>query len=304
MKTKPSSIAVMLASSLLLSTATFSSIAGNGNGNSGQAYPGANGQPFQALQSQIDIINLTIEEQTRIFSEKFSQLEADNDSQDELIAAMQVALSIIDTRVTMNETDIDALEAADVLSARLISTLQAQLAALQASTSKEFRNLYAQSDALNSLISALRRDVDVNTSTISQYLDELRAVDFLLGRSCTSPRVVSGITTFGDPICVLPEGTNLQVYTINRRLSRFSFCDSSVFGACVDTDYYQNGSAFCNFGDVATGGGFSTGGFGDIGGNRYSLVSRPNDSRGWYAHSIQQGDSQPSGTVYVKCLKN
>ena len=61
------------------------------------------------------------------FNARFDALERENEAQDQLIAATQVALNIVEGRVATNEGDIEALELATSLNARLIQELTARL---------------------------------------------------------------------------------------------------------------------------------------------------------------------------------
>lgn len=295
------------------------------------------GKPFQNLQNQINVINMTIAEQKIVYDAKFASLDAQiaeliakdadldakNALQDEMIAALTVALNAVEARVSVNEDSIEALELADTLFAQLVDQLTTQLANLEASTDRNFATLYAQDRVLNQLIASAQnrilnlenrvRTLENNQNSIASQLNSLRnevasyrtrlsALNNLLGSFCSSGQVVVGIRSTGQPFCSDINQLGFAS-TFSASLSKFNFCDSEIAGICVDRDYYESRTVFCPSGYSATGGGFSMNGFANIGGNDRSLVSRPSGN-GWFVQTITHGNDNYNGAVYVRCLRN
>jgi hypothetical protein len=275
-----------------------------------------NGKPFQILQDQISIINLTIAEMKVLYDAKFAELDAKDDSHDELITGLTIALDIVSARVGANEDNIEALQLADSLFEALVAQLTTRLAELELSTDASFTDLYDQDRVLNLLIGTLETrlstlrnslettafQLDTLRTEVVTYRTRLSALNNLLNSFCSGDEFVYGINNNGTPRCesVRELGTTT---TRSSSLSWYRFCDSEIAGICVDEDYYESGSVFCPSGYVATGGGFTVNGFDNIGGNNRSMVSRPNGNTGWYVQTITHGNSNYNGTVYVRCLE-
>lgn len=275
-----------------------------------------NGKPFQNLQNQINVINLTIAQQKAIYDAKFAALAAKNDQQDALIGAISVALDLVRSRVAANESDIEALKLASALQARLITEINSRLIALQASTGSNFANLYQQTslihvaiDALGQRVASLESASAMATTEINQlktematYRNRLAYLNTLLGSFCSSGSVVTGIYATGQPRCQAINQLG-SVFYVRASLRSINFCDTTVpLLGCVDTDYYEYGTANCPPGTVVTGGGFELGGSQDSGGSNFQIRSRPTAS-GWYVQSIDHGDQNWPGTAYAMCLR-
>jgi len=302
---------------LVVSATISSSLFAGNNANGPGSFPGANGKPFEALQEQINIINMTIAEQKRIYDAKFAQLAAKDGEHDALIGAITVALNLVTTRVGQNEQDIEALELADSLHDQLLAQLTQRLTSLEDSTSADFANLYEQDRLLNLTIGAL--DARLNllqnsynaTATlvnslrveIVSYRNRLTYLNTLLGSYCSTGEVLTGVYSNGQPRCADINQLG-NVYTQSSSLELVEYCDSEVAGFCVDEDYYEYGYAVCASGYVATGGGFSLDGTYDSGGSGRNMQSRPSADRSWYVQSNDHGNKNYSGTVYVRCLQN
>lgn len=276
-----------------------------------------NGKPFQNLQEQINVINMTIAEQKIIYDEKFAELAAKDGQHDALIGAITVALNLVTLRVGQNEVDIEALQLADSLHDQLLAELNRRLTALEASTSETFSDLYEQDRLINQAIGALdsrltrleisssatASQVSALQAELASYRARLAYLNTLLGSYCSSGEVVTGIYSTGQPRCadINQLGT---VYTASTSLSGTSFCDTDTIAGCIDIDYYEYGTAFCAYGYVATGGGFSLGGIDESGGSHWNMISRPSGDRGWYVTSIDHGNRSYGGHAYVRCLQN
>jgi hypothetical protein len=307
------SISKTLLTLVVSATISSASFAANGPGS----FPGANGKPFQALQEQINIINMTIAEQKRIYDAKFAQLAAKDGEHDALIGAITVALNLVTTRVGQNEDDIEALELADSLHDQLLAQLSQRLTRLEASTSADFANLYEQDRLINLTIGALEARLNIlqnaynATATlvnslrveIISYRNRLTYLNTLLGSYCSAGEVLTGVYANGQPRCADINQLG-NVYTQSSPLALVEYCDSDIAGFCVDEDYYEYGYAVCASGYVATGGGFSLDGTYDSGGSGRNMQSRPSGDSSWYVQSNDHGNNNYSGTVYVRCLQN
>jgi prefoldin subunit 5 len=92
----------------------------------------SNGQPFQTLADQIDIVSGDLSEAINFLQQQIDELEISQADQDTLIASLQSALEQLALRVLQNETDIESLEIWQELQDQLIAALDSRLDDLEA----------------------------------------------------------------------------------------------------------------------------------------------------------------------------
>jgi peptidoglycan hydrolase CwlO-like protein len=235
MKTKPSAIAVMLASSLLLSTTAFSSIAGNGNGNgnSGQPYPGANGQPFQALQSQIDNLSADLATAVAFLQGQIDELVSSQADQDVLIEALQTSVGALESRVLENETDISALTIWNNMQDQLIANMSSRIDALEARVSDNENDIAAiilSDQAMQQMIQMIKNNILIIEQRIDVNDSEL---DYLQSRVVQLNAQITNLYA--------------QLSTKQNRISSACAAGSSI------RVIYANGSVSCEIDNVSAG---------------------------------------------------
>lgn len=128
------------------------------------AFPGSNGQPFQALQAQISDLETFLDEELAQLWAAIAANNARDDDQDQRIALLEGALAALEARVSANEVSIEALEAKDQILEALIEALDARADALQAqidANGGQIQDLILADQTLQALISAL--DLRVTT---------------------------------------------------------------------------------------------------------------------------------------------
>lgn len=91
-----------------------------------------NGLPFKTLQSEIDALEADFDAAVADLQAQIDDLVASQAEQDEVIAAIQTAASLLQERVATNEEDIAALQEADNFQNQLIQALDDRLVALEA----------------------------------------------------------------------------------------------------------------------------------------------------------------------------
>lgn len=175
----------------------------NGKGST-QGFPGANGQPFQALQNEINNIESTTLSQIARLEAQIQTLGAQNALEDSLISSLQGELFLLQQRMTSAEGSITQLQS-DLqsyitLQTQLNASFQTRLnnddaalaqdgdniqllfnenQALQGyivSLQQEASFLQGQIDGLHAQIAGLGAQTDQNTADINTLTGELQAV--------------------------------------------------------------------------------------------------------------------------------
>lgn len=198
---------------LLLSTTVF---AGNNN-----PYPGSQGKPFQALQGQIDLTNMTLEEQTKIFNEMFAEAEtkiqalstrvASNESnisllQDisqahqELIMSLRFALITVESRLNNQDTKIEAIQVYNELQQRMIDAAVLKITAVEKTANENYSSLYLKDQALmqaNALLSEriafLEEYGTGDPEELTRIQEQINSVEALLDETRTNLRDICDV---------------------------------------------------------------------------------------------------------------
>ncbi|MCL1142133.1 hypothetical protein [Shewanella gaetbuli] len=322
MKTKPSSLAVVLASSLLLGTASFSSIAGNGNGNgnSEQPFPGANGQPFQALQNQIDILSADLATAVAFLQGQIDELVSSQADQDTLILALQTALGALEARVETNESDIEALTLWNNMQDQLIDNMSARIDGLEERISDNEDDIAAiilSDQTMQQMIQVIQRNISIinrrissNDSDIASLQSRVSYLNSQISRLYVQLRAkqnrISSYCGVGSSIRVIyPNGSVLcEVDTVSAGVGRLSprlEVRSVSMPSSIFTVTNRSVTATCPSGYQLSGGGYTVanGGLG-------AGMVRQNRPRGnsWYIWA--QADSTFSSRnlyAYAVCLR-
>lgn len=182
--------------SLLLAMAASQALAGNGN--AGGTFPGANGQPFQALQGQINDLGQRLAQASVALQAQISalQLQVANNSADiqdlkthaaltdSLIAAIRSELLVVRQQLALNSADIDLLKQNDLLHDQLFTAMDARIRSLDARITASEGDIAAliQRDqilqqmitAINAQLASLSNRVSTNSIDIS-YLNSQTA---------------------------------------------------------------------------------------------------------------------------------
>lgn len=265
----------ILAAVLALSLgATTPTVAGSG------AYPGANGQPFQALQGQITDLETYLAEEyaalwTRI-DELQQAIDSNNDrddAQDAIISLLGGALADLEVRVSDNEDAIAALEAKDQVLAGLITALQAKVDDLQSQITAQGERidlLVLQDQYLQQLIGALNArvetleeqmtDVNADIAAINSEITSLKsrissAEVAIAGKQnriyeyCPSGQSIWKINADGSVECAQTSG-GFTSFTV---LADYEEANANAATAFATTSV----TATCPSGSKRTGGGFA-----------------------------------------------
>jgi len=105
---------------------------GSGGPENSKEQGSSHGQPFKTLQSHIDMLAEDLDAAVADLQQQIDDLVASQAAQDVIIASLQTAVSMLQDRVTANEGDIAALQAADIFLAQLIAALDVRLTDLEA----------------------------------------------------------------------------------------------------------------------------------------------------------------------------
>jgi hypothetical protein len=198
---------------LLLSTTVF---AGNNN-----PYPGSQGKPFQALQEQIDLTNMTLEEQTKIFNAMFADAEAkiqalsnrvtSNESNIELlrdvsqthqdlIMSIRFALMTVETRLNNQDTKIEAIQVYNELQQRMIDAAVLKITAVENTANENYSSLYLKDQALmqaNALLSEriafLEEYGTGDPEELTRIQEQINSVEALLDETRTNLRDICDV---------------------------------------------------------------------------------------------------------------
>ncbi|MBY6188493.1 hypothetical protein KUV89_17910 [Marinobacter hydrocarbonoclasticus] len=254
--------------------------------NHKQDYPGANGKPFQALQQQIDLLTLSVEQLSQLLEYNVEQLQqqidASNDhnaAQDEMIAMLNIALEMIEARVAANEEEIEAW--AELQSRYLSQKLNLLLAneseayqQLYNTSPRQFADIYQYDQAMQALAVELEAQLALHLADSEPYLQFSRELSRLSQRAtwlnglyrsantCPNGQYVTSLAADGTMRCSSAL-SNYQILTATSRLSRRTVCVSSTLGICTDNEYVHSGSVYCPSGSMAMGAGFNLNNLGE-----------------------------------------
>lgn len=273
----------------------------------------SNGQPFQTLQSHIDLLSSDfdaaiadlqnqIDNSTANLQQQINDLQASQAAQDQLIASIQTAVSILQARVTSNENDIAALQALYNFQAQLIQALDNRLTALEirvANNENDIAAIILADQTMQQLITAIQGQIatldariaanDGDIATLqSQILILQNSLNSMQSQLAQKQNRVTGICAAGSSIRVInSNGTvvcepdtvsagvgSLQQMTVNSSL------EIPGAGILVGT---QSVTATCLSTYVVTGGGYALEAISSGGNPRLVQVvyNRPSSSTSW-----------------------
>lgn len=220
-------------------------LAGNSTGPG--AFPGANGQPFQALQGQINDLSQRLAQESAALQAMIANLQSQISSNstdiltlkgrcdllDNLIAALQAELTVVKQQVALNSSDIAALKAKDLLHEQLFSAMEAKIAALDARLTTNEGDIAA----------LILRD-----QTLQQLI-------FALGTQIAS--LDSRVLTNSNDISSMKN----QITSLQNRLataeSQLATKQNLISQACSPgysiREIFANGSVSCQYDNVASG---------------------------------------------------
>lgn len=160
----------LLVIAILSASMTTPAFAGNATGPG--AFPGAKGQPFQALQAQIADLNQRLTQESAALLALIANLQSQVNSNsadivtlksrcgllDDLVAALWAELAVVKQQVALNSADITLLKARDLLHEQLFAALETKIAALDlrvTANEGDIAALILRDQALQQLINAL-----------------------------------------------------------------------------------------------------------------------------------------------------
>ena len=324
----------VIAGALLVLNFEFASIAFAGEQGS------ANGQPFNTLRSQIEMLESNFDETVAMLQSQIDNLVNSHATQDEVIAAIEAAANLLEARVATNEGDIAALQAAEAFQDQLILALQTNLSALEARVTDNKGDIAAiilvdqgtqgliaaiqtQITNLNLLIAANAGDITALQTQVGSLSTQLASLqtDLALKQNrvlsvCGPGSSISVINPDGTVVCETDDvsavvGT-LQQLTVSATQGipsaglPFGFL---VLGSLTKT-------AFCPSTHLVTGGGHEIVGFVEVLGILFPgdpravhvARSRPLDQTGWEvfvsnANINAFGCCRVNLTVLASCAK-
>ncbi len=224
-----------------------------------------NGQPFQALQTQIDDLEATMEEQLELLWVRIDELQAAIDAntfhdveQDELIAILGGALAMLESRVSDNEDEIAALQAKDQLLEGLIAALEGKVADLD-------EELNTQGESIEALVlrdQALQHLIDVLTERVL----------ILEGMMVTANANIASLSLEISALKSRISSAESAIASKQERITDYCGEGSSI------RKVNSNGTVVCESDTVATGG-FTT-----FTTEKYYIEEDPtdSDSNGWF----------------------
>ncbi|MEH6464125.1 MAG: hypothetical protein V7771_09420 [Shewanella psychromarinicola] len=230
MKTKLKHAALILTTGMLLSTASATLIAGNGND---QAYPGANGQPFQALQGQIDALSQDLATAVAFLQSQIDELVNSQVEQDVLIAALQASLGALENRVLENETDIAALTLWNTMQDQLIAVMSNKIDALEARVTDNENDIAAiilSDQAMQQMIQMIKQNILIIEQRISANDGDISNLQVLISQQNTQ---ISNLYS--------------QLSTKQNRINGICAAGSSI------RIIYANGNVSCELDNVSAG---------------------------------------------------
>ena len=157
------------------------------------------GRPFQLLRDAVNQSQVTLLQQIESLQAQLDSNTANDQTQSQLIAAMQTLVSQMETSLSATQASISALTAYNALQDQLIEQQLAQVAALQASMTamadlSELYDLYqAQQSALTTLtlqINFLTSQGQTQQTDLASLTAQLNALKIEYGQ--TSARLASG----------------------------------------------------------------------------------------------------------------
>lgn len=166
----------------------------------GKEQGSSNGQPFQTLQSHIDLLasdfNAAIADlQSQIdnannnLQQQINDLQASQAAQDQLITTIQTAVTILQQRVASNENDIASLQALSNFQSQYIQALDNRLTALEvrvANNENDIQAIILADQTMQLLITAIQGQIVTINAQIAANDGDIAALQAQLATLNTS----------------------------------------------------------------------------------------------------------------------
>lgn len=279
-------------------------------------FPGSNGKPFQALQEQIDAVDLSLAEQMAAVWVAVAENNARDDAQDVLIGLLGAALADLEARVTTNETDIELLKAKDAVLEGLITALQDRADDLQQQINDQedqIQLIILADQALQQLIDALTArvatleglmatagtDIDTLQAQVAALQSQMAGAQAAIASKqnliwdyCGSGYSIRRIYSNGSVSCEYDSTSTggFTSFTVDREIDYGDAIDATVFGTV-------SAIATCPTGSKRTGGGFWV--YSDV---MFVNASYPYGINGWKTYVRGSWPIPLEFRSYVNCL--
>jgi peptidoglycan hydrolase CwlO-like protein len=285
-------------------------------------YPGANGQPFQALQEQIDDIHVNIDARLAELEAQLQQLEAQvaaNSSdiaalqqwqrtQDQMINLLRFDVNRLEQQVMNNAYNIDALQEWNHRLEQMIALLNARADYLQlqiTGNDKDIASLIEFDSTLQQWIWALQSQVNILQLQVQNNSGDITALQFqitsinnqissLQTELASKQNRITGYCGSGYSIRQIYDNGSVSCEYDNVGSMSYSIRSDST---TVPAGDYGSVFASCPSGYTVSGGGFYKGS------SVIDVYNSRSSSNGWYVAAHNSGSYSHTLTAYANCVR-
>lgn len=271
----------------------------------------SNGQPFQTLRQEIDLLSGDLSAAVEFLQEQIN--ESDN-----AISTLQMAVAMLDERVLANETNIADLEALTAMQGQLIAALDADLGALEqrvAQNEDDIQAIILADQLMQQMIDANKQAIATLEQMVAMNIGDVAVLDAEISTLQTSVANLQGdLAAKQDRVTgTCPPGSSIRVINSNGSVA----CETDNQGSGVGSLQVIQVSntvtipssiilvrtaavtATCPSSHTRTGGGFGV--FGGNLGLGHVDESRPSGGNGWRAIAKSDSVGQRTLRAYVHC---